>query len=276
MIDYKTSFDESLSSATVSFRGICRLSIVPVRAEDSDKSELVTQLLFGDHYTVLEESKNGKWLKIRIFYDNYEGWIDKKQHCFISEEYFFQINHLEYKICTETTAKVIFKNQTFNVVAGSILPITSNELFRMDEKLQFSGSTKSLWEKRNFKFLKEIAVQYLNTPYLWGGKTPFGIDCSGFTQQVFKISGYKLPRDAYQQALVGKIVPDLEEAAPGDLAFFTNTQGRVYHVGIILEDFKIIHASGKVKIDKIDENGIFDAENNIYTHPLSSIRRIIK
>lgn len=273
---YKSEFDEAISSATVSFRGICRLSIIPVRASDSDKSEMVTQLLFGDHYTILEESKNGKWLKICIFFDGYEGWIDKKQHSLISEEFFFQINHLDYKICTDVSAQIQFKKQVLHVVLGSILPIASNELFRMEDELQYSGRAKSLWEKTGFKYFKEIALQYLNAPYLWGGKTPFGIDCSGFTQQVFKICGYKLPRDAYQQALVGKIVPDLDEAAPGDLAFFTNTEGRVYHVGIILEDNKIIHASGKVKIDLLDENGIYDVVNNIYSHPLSSLRRILK
>jgi cell wall-associated NlpC family hydrolase len=154
--------------------------------------------------------------------------------------------------------------------------MASNELFRMEDELQYEGSSKSLWEITGYSYFKETALQYLNTPYLWGGKTPFGIDCSGFTQQVFKICGYKLPRDAYQQALLGKIVSDIEDAAPGDLAFFTNTQGRVYHVGIILEDKQIIHASGKVKIDRIDENGIFDVENNVYTHPLSLIRRILK
>ncbi|MDQ3394152.1 MAG: C40 family peptidase [Bacteroidota bacterium] len=273
---FKIEFDEGISTPTVSFRGICRLSIVPVRSSDSDKSEMVTQLLFGDHYSVLEESENGKWLKIKIYYDDYEGWIDKKQHSFISEPFFYQINNLDYKICTDVTAKILFKKQVIHVVLGSILPMASNELFRMEDELQYSGGSKSIWEKRDYKFLKEVALQYLNTPYLWGGKSPFGIDCSGFSQKVFKICGYKLPRDAYQQALVGKIVPDIEDAAPGDLAFFTNTQGRVYHVGIILEDGNIIHASGKVKIEKIDENGIFDKENNVYSHPLSSLRRILK
>jgi gamma-D-glutamyl-L-lysine dipeptidyl-peptidase len=273
---YRGEPEEGFSLAKISFRGICRLSLVPVRAADSDKSEMVTQLLFGDHYTVLEESENGKWLKIKIQYDNYEGWIDQKQHSQISEDYFFQINNLDYKISTEICTSILFRQHYLQVVLGSILPIASNELFRMEEQLDFKGTSKSLWEKKGYKFLKIIAMKYINAPYMWGGKTPFGIDCSGFTQQVYKICGYKLPRDAYQQALTGKIVADLEEAAPGDLAFFTNTQGRVFHVGIILEDNKIIHSSGKVKVDKIDENGIYDLEKNYYSHPLSSIRRIFK
>ncbi|MDQ3534734.1 MAG: C40 family peptidase [Bacteroidota bacterium] len=276
MSNYKLEFDEGISSSAVSFRGICRLSIVPVRATESDKSEMVTQLLFGDHYTILEESSNRKWLKIRIFYDEYEGWIDRKQHSLISEDFFYQISHLDYKICTDVTAKILFKKQDLHVVMGSILPMATNELFRLEDELQYSGNAKSLWEVRGYNFFKETALKFLNTPYLWGGKTPFGIDCSGFTQIVFKICGYKLPRDAYQQALVGTIVSDLEDAAPGDLAFFTNTKGRVFHVGIILDDKKIIHSSGKVKIDILDENGIFDVENQVYSHPLSSLRRILK
>jgi hypothetical protein len=276
MSNYKLEFDEGISSSAVSFRGICRLSIVPVRATESDKSEMVTQLLFGDHYTILEESSNRKWLKIRIFYDEYEGWIDRKQHSLISEDFFYQISHLDYKICTDVTAKILFKKQDLHVVMGSILPMATNELFRLEDELQYSGNAKSLWEVRGYNFFKETALKFLNSPYLWGGKTPFGIDCSGFTQIVFKICGYKLPRDAYQQALVGTIVSDLEDAAPGDLAFFTNTKGRVFHVGIILDDKKIIHSSGKVKIDILDENGIFDVENQVYSHPLSSLRRILK
>lgn len=277
MMDHlRFTLDERVHTSNVSFRGICRLNIVPVRALDSDKSELVTQLLFGDHYTILEESKSGKWIKIKVEYDEYEGWIDKKQHSSISEEYFFQINNLEYKICTDLVASILHKKSHLHVVLGSILPIATNELFRMEDQLQYNGSSKSLWEKKGYSYLEETALKFYNAPYLWGGKTPFGTDCSGFTQQVFKICGFKLRRDAYQQALVGTIISDLEEALPGDLAFFTNMQGRVYHVGIIMKDSKIIHSSGKVRIDQIDENGILDLEKKIYSHSLSSIRRILK
>lgn len=257
-------------------KGICRLSIVPVRAVASDQSEQVTQLLFGDHYTITATSENKKWFRIKIFFDEYEGWIDAKQHYPISEEYFEQINNSDYKITMDYTSSILFKKQLINIVIGSVLPIATNELFKIEEQLAFNGEAKSLNQKREYEFLKLIAYRYINTPYLWGGKSPFGIDCSGFTQQVFKIVGYKLQRDARKQALQGDIVEGLSQALPGDLVFFKNPEGRVNHVGIFLEGNQVIHASGKVRVDKIDEKGIFNAETEKYTHLLATIRRIMR
>jgi cell wall-associated NlpC family hydrolase len=114
----------------------------------------------------------------------------------------------------------------------------------------------------------------LNTPYLWGGKSPFGIDCSGFTQVVFKTGGHKLPRDSSQQILKGKEI-GLEDRRGGDLAFFTNTEGKMNHVGILMDENRIIHASGKVRIDEFDEKGIRNVEKNAYTHHFYKLKRII-
>lgn len=257
-------------------KGICRLSIVPVRAQPADQSEQVTQLLFGDHYAIISTAENKKWHKIRIIYDDYEGWIDAKQHYSITEDYFEQINNSDYKITLDYTSSILFKKQVINILIGSVLPISTSELFKIEEQLAFNGEAKSLTQKRNYEFLKTIAMRYINSPYLWGGKTPFGIDCSGFTQQVFKISGYKLQRDARAQALQGDAVEDLTQAIPGDLLFFQNPEGRINHVGILLEENEVIHASGRVRIDQVDSAGILDTSNNLYTHKLASIRRIIK
>ncbi len=264
--------DESYYNA----KGICRLSVVPVRALASDQSEQVTQLLFGDHYTITETTENKKWHKIKIYYDEYEGWIDAKQHYEITEEYFEQINNSDYKITLDYTSSILFKKQVINILIGSVLPISTSEIFKIEEQLAFNGDAKSLNQKRNYEFLRTVAFRYINSPYLWGGKTPFGIDCSGFTQQVFKIAGYKLQRDARLQALQGDPVEALEEAVPGDLLFFKNNNGRVNHVGILLEENEVIHASGRVRVDQIDSKGIVDTSTNLYTHTLSSIRRIIK
>lgn len=257
-------------------KGICRLSIVPVRASASDQSEQVTQLLFGDHYTITEVSENKKWYRIKIYYDEYEGWIDAKQHYAISEEYFDQINNSDYKITLDCTSSILFKRQLINIVIGSVLPIATNELFKMEEQLAFNGESKSLHMKREYEFIKTIAYRYINSPYLWGGKSPFGIDCSGFTQQVFKIAGYKLQRDARKQVMQGEPVESIDMAKPGDLVFFKNAEERVNHVGVFLEENKVIHASGKVRVDKIDEEGIFNESDQQYTHALSAIKRILK
>jgi gamma-D-glutamyl-L-lysine dipeptidyl-peptidase len=245
-----------------------------VRAEGSHRSEMVTQLLFGDHYSVLEESANKEWLKIQIYFDQYEGWIEAKQHRLISEEYFEQINHSDYKVSLDITSTILYKKVPLQVVIGSVLPISTSELFKIEEQLAFNGDSKSLGQKRGFDFLKQVAMKYLHTPYLWGGKTPFGIDCSGFAQQVFKICGYRLQRDASQQARQGQEVKDFSEVKPGDLAFFKNEQGKVTHVGIVLEDAQIIHASGFVRVDTVDAEGIVQNGTGLYSHREVSFRRV--
>ncbi len=257
-------------------RGICRLSIVPVRSEASEKSEMVTQLLFGDHYTVFEISKDNKWGKINITFDEYQGWIDLKQHTEISEEYFDHLNNTEFKIATDLTSTILYKKQLIQIVIGSILPISSNELFAVSEQFAFNGGSKNLGQKQGYEYLKQVIRLYMNAPYLWGGKTPFGIDCSGLTQQIFKLCGYKLKRDASQQFHMGEKISSLEYAKPGDLAFFENDQNKISHVGILTEEQGIIHSSGCVRNDMLDERGIYNRELSAHTHKLVGIRRIFK
>jgi len=254
--------------------GVCRLSIVPVRGEAADKAELVTQLFFGEHYEVLTVSKDKKWLKIQIYFDQYEGWIDVKQHHSISKEHFDYINRADFKITTDITTSILYNKNPLTIVMGSIIPISGSELFKMEEQFAFNGESKSVGQKRDAEFLKITAQKYLNAPYQWGGKSPFGIDCSGFTQMVFKINGYKLHRDASQQVKQGKAIP-FKDAEPGDLAFFKSKEDKVTHVGMILSDDKIIHASGKVRIDHINEEGILNSDSKVYSHQLASIRRIL-
>ena len=248
--------------AEINDKGICRLSVIPVRAEDSDVSEMVTQMLFGDHYTVIELSKNPGWIKVRIFFDGYEGWIDVKQHYHISKEYFDQINASDYKISLDLNSTILFKKRNLDILIGSILPISNSELFKVEEQLAYNGESKSLGQRREFDFMRGIMKKYRYAPYLWGG-------------MVFKICGYKLKRDAREQVSQGVAVNSPEDILPGDLVFFTRND-RINHVGIYTGEGKIMHASGHVREDAFTSKGIINSETGNLTHTFHSIRRVIK
>ena len=254
--------------------GVARIALIPMRIEASDKSEMISQLLFGETYQVLERLE--KWVLIRNDFDDYEGYIDINQFHRIETSYYEQILNSEFKICTDLFSKILYKKKNLNIPIGSILPITSTELFEMAEQFAFIGESKNSGEKYNFEQLKNISLKYLNTPYLWGGKGPLGIDCSGFVQQVFKISGYSLYRDAWQQYSQGEKIDKLNASQPGDVAFFENEHKKISHVGIILDENQIIHASGYVRLDKLDEKGIFNIQTELHTHKLAGIKRFIR
>ena len=256
--------------------GICNLSVIPCRKESSDKSEMVTQLLFGEHFQVLETQ--GAWCRIKIAYDNYECWIDKKQYLSIGQPTYDILEATETFISNELI-QVITDSKTgilFPIVIACSLPNFDNgECAVENQTYLYEGA----YINGHLPFTKigilETAMMFLNTPYLWGGKSPFGIDCSGFTQMVYKLNGIKLLRDAYQQAEQGETLSFVEEAEPGDLAFFDNEEGRIVHVGIVMDDNKIIHASGKVRIDGFDHQGIFNNEKGNYSHRLRLLKRIV-
>jgi hypothetical protein len=255
--------------------GICRLSLAPVRRDPNDQSEQVSQLLFGEQYEVLSYNKDNRWIRIRNFFDLYEGWIDARQHHLITREHFEYLNRADFKITTDVTSSILYNKSPVDILMGSIIPISGSELFKMEEQFAFNGESKSLGQKRDAEFVGYIANKYLNAPYVWGGKTPFGIDCSGFTQMVFKIAGYKLMRDSVHQASQGRNVNKFSDCRPGDLAFFGAVEKKISHVGILLPDDKIIHASGRVRIDHFNDEGILNLDAKIYTHSLISIRRIL-
>jgi cell wall-associated NlpC family hydrolase len=256
--------------------GICALSIVPCRLEAADTSEMVSQLLFGEIYRVIDERK--KWVKIRAAHDGYESWIDRKQYKEIKREEFMFLEKTPKTLSIELISllKSVKSETFFPLVMGSILPqFTDGITCFSDQKFEFEDEViKNPTVGRNL--LIETAFIYLNSPYLWGGRTPFGIDCSGYSQIVYRMCGVELPRDASQQAEVGDRLSFIEEATPGDLAFFDNSEGRITHVGILLGDNKIIHASGKVRVDRIDHQGIFNDEMHDYSHHLRLITRVIK
>lgn len=251
--------------------GICNLAIIPLRSDPSDQSEQVSQVLFGEHFQVIEQQK--QWLKIRLHFDQYEGWIDIKQCQIINEN-----EHSELSANAQ-----ILNNDLVEYISNDsnlLIPIPLGASLSF---LEMEGINQSNYQFEGYKVtgvkpkdeLLKTAFMYLNAPYLWGGKTPFGIDCSGFTQMVYKLNGYSIFRDASQQAMQGEALSFIEESEPGDLAFFDNEDGKIIHVGIIMNDNYIIHASGKVRIDRLDHLGIYNAEINRHTHKLRVIKKIM-
>lgn len=252
--------------------GICNLNSIPLRIEPSDTSEMISQVLFGEHFTVLETKK--QWRYIKLAFDGYRGWIDHKQVEEINEDYFNTLQN----------TKPIFSIELINYASteekkliplsiGAILPNYSKKQFKINNR-EYTFDGKTLEASLTKNSVIDTAFMYLNAPYLWGGKTPFGIDCSGFTQMVYRMNGYKLFRDASQQAKQGEVLSFIEESEPGDLAFFDNAEGNITHVGIILANNYIIHASGEVRLDRLDQSGIYNQERNRHTHKLRMIKKM--
>ncbi|NOQ24479.1 MAG: SH3 domain-containing protein [Bacteroidales bacterium] len=252
--------------------GISELSVIPVRKEPNDKSEMTTQILFGEVFQVTEAQ--GGWSNINLAFDNYEGWIESKSISKISKDVFDQINSGS-NIVTQNLLNVVLnhKNEQIILPVGATLPnFKSNSKSFVINENQYQISENIFEDKLN---IVSLSKQFLNSPYLWGGKNPFGIDCSGFVQVVYKVLGIKLSRDANQQIDFGETINFISEIKAGDLAFFDNEEGNIVHVGIVLNQHEIIHASGKVRIDKLDQQGIYNIENKNYSHKLRLIKRVL-
>lgn len=246
--------------------GICNLSIVPLRNEPADTSELISQVLYGEVFKILEQRKS--WSKIRLAFDSYEGWVDNKQYLEITEEQYKSLHKVQPKLSIDLVEFIQDNNQ-------QLYPISLGSTLNGLSLLNHTHDGDSVEGKNPKENIIQTAFLYLNTPYLWGGKTPFGIDCSGFTQMVYKLNGYKLLRDASQQATQGEALSFIEESEPGDLAFFDNSEGVITHVGIIMKDNYIIHSSGKVRIDRLDHSGIYNVDTKVHTHKLRVIKKVI-
>lgn len=237
---------------------------------------MVTQLLFGEHYTVLENGED--WLKIKTAFDDYDCWINAKQHTKLSESTFKALQK-QTPVYSAELIQVLHNvnlHTHFPVTIGTTLPFYNNYHVRFDGfDFCIEGRVAHGQEKKTADEILNTAFLFLNAPYLWGGKSPFGVDCSGFVQTVYKLNGYKFPRDAYQQVELGQALSFVEEAQAGDLAYFDNEEGKIIHVGILLNHEQIIHASGSVRIDKFDHYGIFNTDTKKYSHTLRVIKRVL-
>lgn len=253
-------------------KGIATLAIIPVRAQPSHQSELVSQLLFGETYTLLD--KQAQWMYIRMDYDGYEGWLHEQQHMVYTDA--VEENPAIVDLSMHNFVMKIGKETSLYLLPGSTLPGLHAEQFSIGEQDFLFMGMHLIPQQGNFASqIEETARFYLNVPYLWGGRSAYGIDCSGLTQLVYKHFNIDLPRDASQQAEQGEPVENLQAVKPGDLAFFDSGENRVTHVGIMLSQQEVIHAYGRVRIDKIDQQGILHSEPDIYSHNLRSIRRMV-
>jgi len=255
--------------------GVCRVSIAPLRAVPKDQAEITSQLLFGEQVMVLERLE--KWLKVKSIYDGYEGFMDFKQLQLIDDQTFNQFGAHQFLAPASLANAIVHEDGSkVYLAAGSNLPDYQDGSCKVGDqlyKVDFEPLPVNYEQPVNNVISNAMFFQH--APYLWGGRTWFGIDCSGFVQIVFKLAGIKMQRDASQQALEGNTVHFLPEVQPGDVAFFDNEEGRIIHVGILLSQKDIIHASGQVRIDPIDDQGIFNKELNRYSHKLRIIKRFL-
>lgn len=249
---------------------ICENVFVPLRAGPSHRSEMLSQVLFGEKYRILEEI--GHWFKIETLYDSYTGWID--------------INHIQH---TEDGGKgsghvlnsslLCYKNDKTKMILEPgcevYNPDFKNSRFTIGKNIYSTSTDFGENSLKTTDSFADLGMKFINSPYIWGGRIPSGIDCSGFTQLVYKITGIPIPRDSWQQAEKGTDVSFVDEARPGDLVFFDNERGSISHVGMILSKGLVIHASGRVRIDNIDHQGIYKNEIKGYSHHLRTIRRIV-
>ncbi len=260
--------------------GINLNSVLPMRSQPEEQSEMVTQLLFGEHFRMI--AYQGNFSFVENLHDGYQGWIDTKMITPVDIDFGQRIQYDNIAVINKPVANCYIESKEENIIlpGGSCLPFynpqtesctVNGETFHVSQEQVNLPKTK----KYSGDDLLSTALMYLNSPYLWGGRNVLGIDCSGLVQVAMNICGQNFPRNASQQVEKGELVSFLIEARGGDLAFFENAEGRITHVGILINNHKILHASGYVKIETIDAQGIINKQSGRYSHQLRVIKRVL-
>jgi gamma-D-glutamyl-L-lysine dipeptidyl-peptidase len=249
---------------------VCTVGVASLRKEPDHKAEMTSQLLFGECCIINEAGPDG-FVKIKVKHDGYEGWCMVTQLTEVSNTIYNTVNS---KLAAEWVNNLVYNNCTIHIPFGSRLPMLQHEQINWGRMIfDYNGAVYDIPAQITEDAVRQIAFSFLNTPYLWGGRSVFGTDCSGFTQTVFTFFNIALQRDACQQAAQGTSVDFLQQARCGDLAFFDNEAGDIIHVGLLLSSHEIIHASGKVQIDNIDNGGIINKTTGQRTQKLRIIKR---
>jgi cell wall-associated NlpC family hydrolase len=256
-----------MSHQIIKTHGICNLSIIPLRAAASDESEIESQLLFGDYITVIEAG--APWIKVKNYSDGYEGWMDFKQLVYIEQAEFIKGTSIKHPVLTQEVLLLNGPNGDITIMFGSTLPFLGNGKIKLGNETYTTKAEIDTTKRNTVDYFR----MYLNKPYLWGGKSIFGIDCSGIVQNCFKAVGIDFPRDASKQVFIGEDIK-WSDRQIGDLVYFISSNGKITHVGLLVELDQIIHAHGRVRQDKIDEKGIWNTDLEWYSHLFHSLKRI--
>jgi gamma-D-glutamyl-L-lysine dipeptidyl-peptidase len=242
----------------------------PVRRKARHQNEMVSQLLFGEMVKILK-TKGSLWVKVRSLHDGYEGWM---ANTLLRETDEATAKRNSEYVAADLLNTILINEKKMHIPLGSSLPAFADGTGKLnDTDYSFTGNyIKRTNMRPGADKVQQLTAPWLNAPYMWGGRTILGVDCSGFVQVNYKMMGIDLSRDAWQQAQQGITINKLKEALCGDLAFFDDKE-EIVHVGILLNSEQIIHASGRVKIDTIDKKGIVNTDTGKRTHYLKSIKR---